>query len=148
MSLDIVKNISEKFGEHIIGITEKSTKRIYLEIKREIIREMAGYFFKNLGARFSTASAVDNPSNIEILYHFDFDEEGKMLSLRTFIPKNDLRIDSIALTFKAGEWIEREIHELLGVNFVGHPNLKRLLLPDDWPENVYPLRKTGMETDA
>jgi len=38
-------------------------------------------------------------------------------------------------------WIEREMHELLGVNFPGHPNLKKLLLPDDWPDGVYPLRK-------
>ena len=38
------------------------------------------------------------------------------------------------------EWIEREIWEMLGINFKGHPNLKRLLLAEDWPEDKYPLR--------
>jgi NADH-quinone oxidoreductase subunit C len=36
---------------------------------------------------------------------------------------------------------EREVHDLLGVVFDGHPSLERLILPDDWPEGVYPLRK-------
>jgi formate hydrogenlyase subunit 5 len=41
----------------------------------------------------------------------------------------------------AAEWIEREIQDLLGIRFDGHPNPKRLILADDWPEGVYPLRK-------
>jgi Ni,Fe-hydrogenase III component G len=41
----------------------------------------------------------------------------------------------------AAEWIEREIHDILGIDFKNHPNLKRLILFDDWPEGVYPLRK-------
>jgi len=44
---------------------------------------------------------------------------------------------------KCAEWIEREIHEMFGVNFKGHPNLKHLLLKDDWPEGNYPLRRDG-----
>ncbi|MCK9615713.1 MAG: NADH-quinone oxidoreductase subunit C, partial [Candidatus Omnitrophica bacterium] len=43
--------------------------------------------------------------------------------------------------FKSSDWVEREIHELLGINFKGHPNLKHLLLDDDWPKDSYPLRK-------
>ncbi|MCX6358013.1 MAG: NADH-quinone oxidoreductase subunit C, partial [Candidatus Aureabacteria bacterium] len=51
--------------------------------------------------------------------------------------------DSLAPVLKAAEWIEREIHEMLGVRFTGHPNLKRLLLADDMPEGRYPLRRDG-----
>jgi NADH-quinone oxidoreductase subunit C len=36
---------------------------------------------------------------------------------------------------------EREVHDILGVQFTGHPDLARLLLPDEWPDGVYPLRK-------
>jgi NADH-quinone oxidoreductase subunit C len=50
-------------------------------------------------------------------------------------------IDSITPIFPGAEWIEREMWEMLGINFSGHPNLKRLLLADDWPEGKYPLRQ-------
>jgi Ni,Fe-hydrogenase III component G len=39
------------------------------------------------------------------------------------------------------EWIEREIHDILGIEIKHHPNMRRLVLADDWPEGVYPLRK-------
>ncbi|MDI6641206.1 MAG: NADH-quinone oxidoreductase subunit C [Elusimicrobiota bacterium] len=42
---------------------------------------------------------------------------------------------------KGAEWIEREIWEMLGINFKNHPNLKRLLLATDFPEGIYPLRQ-------
>jgi Ni,Fe-hydrogenase III component G len=42
---------------------------------------------------------------------------------------------------KGAEFIEREMHDLLGIDFPGHPNLVRLILPEDWPDGVYPLRR-------
>ena len=44
-------------------------------------------------------------------------------------------------------WIEREIHEILGINFKGHPDMRKLLLPEGWPEGVYPLRRDYKEWD-
>jgi NADH-quinone oxidoreductase subunit C len=41
----------------------------------------------------------------------------------------------------AAEWIEREMWELLGIKFLGHPDLRHLLLSDDWPEDNFPLRR-------
>jgi len=50
-------------------------------------------------------------------------------------------MDSVANVVPAANWIEREMHDLLGVNFPGHPDMRRLILDDSWPEGVYPLRK-------
>ena len=50
-------------------------------------------------------------------------------------------LDSIAGVCPAAEWIEREIWELLGVDFRGHPDLRHLLLDDHWPQGDYPLRR-------
>jgi len=44
-------------------------------------------------------------------------------------------------------WIEREMRELLGITFEGHPDPRRLLLPDNWPDGVYPLRQDYSEWD-
>lgn len=84
---------------------------------------------------------------MEILYHFTVEEIDLVISLRVTLPKTKLEINSLTSVFTAARWIEREIHELLGINFIGHPELKRLLLPEDWPQGVYPLRKDYQEWD-
>jgi len=58
-----------------------------------------------------------------------------------FLKKPQAEVESIANLIKCAEWIEREIAELLGVKFNNHPNMKHLILPEDWPEGKYPLRR-------
>ena len=84
---------------------------------------------------------------MEILYHFTIEEINLLISLRVKLPKEKLAIDSLATTIKGANWIEREIHELLGIEFRGHPDLRRLLLSDDWPKGVHPLRRDYKEWD-
>ena len=136
------EKIKEEFSDKIIEFEERAPRRIYIEVKPEDIPEIAEFTFKDLHCRFVIASGIDTPDAIEILYHFSHDASGSMITLRTLIrDKDNPQIDSIALIIKGAEWIEREIWELLGVNFKGHPNLKRLLLAEDWPEGKYPLRQ-------
>ena len=84
---------------------------------------------------------------MEILYHFTIEDINLLISLRVKLSKSKLEIDSLAPSFEAANWIEREIHELFGINFKGHPDLRRLLLSDEWPEGVYPLRRDYKEWD-
>ena len=66
---------------------------------------------------------------------------GLIVTLRTYALKNDCEVESLLPIMKGAEWIEREMHELFGIEFRNHPNMKPLLLPDDWPKDKYPLRK-------
>lgn len=144
----ILNKIKENFHQDIIDVIDKSTQRVYIEIKPESLVKMCKYVFKDLGARFNIASGVDTRYYMEILYHFTFDNINLLLSFRVKMDKSKkLEIDSIAPLFKGANWIEREMHELLGINFKGHPNLRKLLLSDDWPEDVYPLRWDYEEWD-
>ena len=144
---EALKKIKDKFGARIKSLAEKTPKRVYIEILSKDIVECAGYLFSELGSRFSTASCIDTPDRFEILYHFSFDQEALIVSIRVFIDKKDPKIGSITPLIKGAEWIEREIHELFGVDFMGHPNLKRLLLPDSWPEGVHPMKRDYKEED-
>src|SRR3990167_2206031 len=137
----VLKNIKTKFGNKIKKLHDKSAKRIYIDVERRDIPDMVRFIFKGMGARFNIATAVDNPDNIEMMYHFDFDAIGLIVTVRAYVPKNDCSIDSILPIMKGAEWIEREIHELFGLEFKNHPNMKPLLLPDDWPADKYPMRK-------
>jgi len=144
---EIIRDLSDRFKEDIIELFDKSPKRVYIEINPESIVKVASYVFKDLGARFNIASGVDCRENMEILYHFIIEEIDFLISLRVKLDKARLEIDSLATVFEGANWIEREIHELLGINFKGHPDLRRLLLPDQWPEGVYPLRRDYKEWD-
>ena len=137
----IIENIKVRSGGGLVEINDRSLRRIYVTIKKEALPKIARYLFNDVKARFVTASGVDTRTGVEILYHFSIDKIGLMVSLRVILEKPCLEIESLTSIMKCAEWIEREIHEMLGVDFKGHPNLKHLLLKDDWPEGNYPLRK-------
>ncbi|MFQ5951933.1 MAG: NADH-quinone oxidoreductase subunit C [Candidatus Omnitrophota bacterium] len=144
---EVLKNIKSKFKDDIIDFFDKSHKRVYIEIKPESIVNIGTYIFKDLGARFNIASGMDSRFHFEILYHFTIEDLNLLISLRVKLSKDKPEIESLAPIFEGANWIEREIHELLGINFIGHPELRRLLLPDDWPEGIYPLRADYEEWD-
>jgi len=134
--------LRERLGAKIISWNEVSRRRIYFGVKKEDILQAATLLFKDLGMRFSIASGVDTPQGLEILYHFSHDASGQIYTVRVLIENKDHpEIDSLAPLFPGAEWIEREMWEMLGIVFKGHPNLKRLLLAEDWPEGNYPLRQ-------
>ncbi|OIO33684.1 MAG: hypothetical protein AUJ70_02710 [Candidatus Omnitrophica bacterium CG1_02_40_15] len=137
----IIENIKVRSGKGLIEFTDKSKNRIYFTINKAILTQTVKYLFNDVKARFSTASGVDTRKAVEILYHFSIDEIGLIVTLRIIMNKPDLEVDSLTPLMKCAEWIEMEIHEMLGVNFKGHPNLKHLLLKDDWPKENYPLRR-------
>ena len=144
---EVLYDLRKKFKDDIIEVFDKSPKRVYVEIKPDSIVQVASYIFKDLKARFNTASGVDLRYHMEILYHFLIEDINLLISLRVKIQKPKLEITSLSLIFEGANWIEREMHEILGINFRGHPDLRRLLLPDDWPEGVYPLRRDYKEWD-
>jgi len=138
---NILADLKGKFGGKILKVEEKSPRRTYCDVRPGEIPAMAGYLFKDLSCRFATASGVDTPAGMEILYHFSCDRDGEMITLRTVLTdKKQPAIESITPIIRGAEWIEREMWELLGINFKGHPNLKHLLLIEEWPEGEYPLR--------
>ena len=139
--MKIIQKLEEKFDKKIIKYDKKSERRIYLDINPADLTDFAQYIFRDMGARFAIASGVDTPKGIEILYHFSFDSSGLVLSLRILLDRNSPEVESLTPIFKAAEWIECEINELLGVNFRNHPDLRHLLLPEDWQKCNYPLRR-------
>lgn len=144
---EVLGDLRKKFKDDIIEILGERSKKVYIEIKQESLVKVASYIFKDLKARFSTASGVDMRQHMEILYHFLIEDINLLISLRVKLQKSKLEIDSLSPIFEGANWIEREIHEILGINFKGHPDLKKLLLPDDWPDDVYPLRRDYKEWD-
>ncbi len=138
---EIIENIKVRAGKDMLELIDKSKRRVYVTIKKEILPKIVRYLFNERKARFSIASGVDTREAVEILYHFSIDDIGLIVTLKVILDKSNLEIDSLTSIMKCAEWIEMEIRELLGVKFRGHPNPKHLLLKDDWPEGNFPLRR-------
>ena len=144
--MNVLEQIKNKFKDNV-DILERSKKRAYVTVGQDHAKKVAGYLFNELGARFSMATGIDTRLGVEILYHMTFDESGIVVSIRTLVEKPELKTESFTDVVPAVEWIERELHEMFGVDFSGHPGLDRLLLPDDWPEGEYPYRKKTFESE-
>ena len=144
---EVRAGLREQFGENILEFFEKSDKRLYLEVRPESLVTVASYIFRDLKARFHTASGVDTRTHTEVLYHFSIEDLGYLISVRVKLDRENPQVDSLSNVFIGAEWIEREIYELLGVDFKGHPDLRRLLLSDLWPGGVYPLKADYKEWD-
>lgn len=75
----------------------------------------------------------------EVVYNLYSIQLRHALRLRARVPSSDLRIDSVTSIWPGANWLERETFDLLGIAFQGHPDLRRILLPDTW--EGHPLRK-------
>lgn len=82
----------------------------------------------------------DQPGQLEAMYHFA--NEAAIITLRVKVPYSNPKIDSICDLIPSATIYEREIIELFGFDIVNTPTTDRLVLPDSWPEGVYPLRKS------
>ncbi len=87
-------------------------------------------------------------AHLEVLYHFC--HGAAVLSLRVDVPHSLAVVPSICEAFPVATLYERELIEMFGLRVDGTPDTSRLLLPDDWPDGVYPLRKefTGLDAPA
>jgi Ni,Fe-hydrogenase III component G len=128
--------------DKLIAIEQKVANRIFLSCEADNAYAVNKFLFEDVPARFVIATGIDSDNCFEVLYHYSYDETGCVITIKAFIRDRKLPvIESITPFLPAAEWIEREIHDVLGIDFKGHPNLRRLILADDWPEGVYPLRK-------
>jgi len=87
----------------------------------------------------SLITAVEWPEDLEIVYHIYSYSKYEMTTLRTRVGKIDPQVPSLTPVFASADWHERETYDLLGVRFTGHPNLRRILLPETF--RGHPLRK-------
>ena len=137
-----LKNKLKEIDSKLIRSEQKRDNRIYLYCEAANVYEVNKFLFEDVGARFVIATGMDCSSSIEIHYHYSYDQLGWVINVNVALEdRENPEVESITPFLPAAEWIEREMHDLLGINFKNHPNLKRLILTDEWPEGVYPLRK-------
>jgi membrane-bound hydrogenase subunit beta len=138
---EIIKSLQLIFGNKLIEIKNPRIRRIFARVEVGSFKEALPRVINDVKLNhLVTITGIDLGQEIELLYHFTRD--GSIVITVGFkIPKGNPTVKTITDLVPAAVLYEREIHELLGVNFEGHPNLAPLILPEEWPEGIYPLRK-------
>lgn len=93
-------------------------------------------------------TGVDYPREEQLcsVYHLYSYTHHHAIALKVFVPRNDPKVPSVTGVWSTADWQEREQYDLLGIQYTDHPELKRLLMPDDWVG--YPMRKDYTEADS
>jgi Ni,Fe-hydrogenase III component G len=141
-----IEELKKDFDSDILEVAEKNPRRIIITIKPEAILNIAGFLYRDAGFRFIIASAIHTKRGFEIHYHFSKDESGLILNLHVILDRENPQVESLSNMFNASNWIEREMHELFGINFLNHPNQDKLISEGNWAEGVYPYRKDFKST--
>jgi NADH-quinone oxidoreductase subunit C len=114
-------------------------------VPRELLRATAERCCADAKLQYNLltdATCVDRypaEPRFELNYHLVSIPRREKVRLRVWLGGNDPVVDSVVAVWPGANWLEREIFDLFGIRFTGHPDLRRILLPDDW--EGYPLRR-------
>jgi NADH-quinone oxidoreductase subunit C len=113
----------------------------YLKINPEDLLPLMQTLREKYGMNYlSNLTAVDYGEEFEIVYHlYAIPDNGLKLEVKTNVSREKAEIPSVYSIYPTSDWQEREVFDLMGIGFSAHPNMVRVLLPDDFVG--YPLRK-------
>ncbi len=136
-------HIKERFPE-VVMVEYRG--EVTANVKRENIHEVCQFLRDDpeMACDYMVhVSSVDwpkDPERFEVVYEVYSIPKRHRIRVKTRVPESDPRLDSMVDIWKGADFMEREVFDMMGIRFDNHPDLRRILLPDDYPEG-YPLRK-------
>ena len=143
----IHKLVSEQFGSAISPL-EKTKGFHFFEVDPMKVDEVAEMLKSHDELRMDSLSnltGVDHPENDKITVVYDLESFSlrHQIAMKVDTDRAAPKTKTVEGVWRAAGWLEREVYDLLGVDFIGHHDLRRILLPDDWVG--FPLRKDYVE---
>ncbi len=139
---ELIAYIQENFSGKV-ELIENDMTEPYFQVQPKDIVSFSTFIHDDTKLMLNflmSLSAVDTKEHFEIVYNICSYRMKHRIFYKTVLPYDKAEVETVKEVWPAADWYEREAWELFGVNFKGHPNLKRFLLPDDWDEG-HPLRK-------
>ncbi len=136
--------LQARLGTAIRRADLPSDRCLFVFVEAPALKTACQYVFRGMDARYVTSIGADDrpfSGSFLVAHHFAFDSDHVFCSILAEVPAADPKVESISVVVPAANWAEREIRDMVGVAFTGHPYPKRLVLPDGWPDGVHPLRK-------
>ncbi len=143
----IHKLLANEFGDGVGNFVEQPTEP-HIEVDATAIAKVCSYLKENGDLNFehlSNLTATDylEENRIRIIYHLHSYKHARWLTLKVAVDRENPHVATLENVYPVANWLEREAYDLVGVNFDGHSDLRRILMPDDWVG--HPLRKDFQE---
>ena len=140
--MGFVGEVLERLGDVVVDVEQCEPRRGIARVDPARTIQAAERMHAMEGCRLATATGIEVRDGIDVLYHWAFEPAGVVVTLKVLAARPGLELDAVATVVPSANWIERELHDLLGANFPNHPDMRRLVLDDSWPEGLHPLRKS------
>ncbi len=140
--------LEEKFGA-AIGALVTENPDPYIMLEKAALAAVGAFLKAEPGMEFDfleSTSGVDLGDGLLIVEHLFSYKHRHSIVLKASVPYDDLEVPSSTKVWAAADWHEREQYDLFGFQFSGHPDLRRIMLPEDWVG--HPLRKDYVEPDS
>jgi len=143
---DVSASLPTALEEKIPGaVAEVLTSRgeLYLRVEAASLVEVCRYLREDPEWRFdflALVSAVDwigRSPRFEVVYHLRSLALNSRVGLKVAVPDDTLTLATVTGIWRGADWLEREVYDLYGVIFAGHPDLRRIMMPDDWEGHPY-----------
>ncbi len=154
---DIASLLTQQFGTDIIVAENAQGAQPSLTVPTHQIGEVCQFLYENENTYMdflACLTALDNgmeAGTLEVIYHLYSIPYEHALVLKIVFPRNEKpdalpQVPTVSHVWRTADWHEREAYDLMGIQFTGHPDLRRILLPADW--QGYPLRKDYTEQET
>jgi Ni,Fe-hydrogenase III large subunit/Ni,Fe-hydrogenase III component G len=143
MTADLTGTIRAKAVSLGLPTSDVHAGRLDIEVDRHHLVDVSRLLHE-AGGRYLVGIGCDDiarDGTLGIVHAFSFDRDDLFVCLRSHAPESDPTFQSLTPLLPSAGWSERECYDLLGMRFEGHPKPKKLILADDWPDGIYPLRK-------
>lgn len=142
---DIASLIQQAFSAEIRE-TKEFRGQVSITVNKARIREILRYCRDRADLSFDYLEDLcgadylgRKEQRFEVVYHLHSMKHCHRIRIKAAVPEDDCAIDSVVDVWAGADWHERECYDLFGITFTGHPDLRRILMPDDW--DGHPLRK-------
>ena len=147
MSVSPLNQINDRLGNIIVSSSEFRGETSFIidagkvfEVLKTLKEELGFLYLVDLTAVDYFGIKSPRFEMVYQLHRFGDDyNDNSRIRLKTSIPDEKAEIDSVTPIWKGADWLEREVYDMFGIIFIGHPDLRRILMPEDYEE--YPLRK-------
>ena len=142
--MEIVEQLKEKFGTEIIDVSE-FMGQVAVSVKPGKIMDICRYLhddpdlYMDYLADLCGVDYPDRKYRFEVVYNLFSIKHRHRIRVKALLQEKDPNVDSVVSIWAGANWHEREACDMYGIVFNGHPDLRRILMPDDW--EGYPLRK-------
>jgi NADH-quinone oxidoreductase subunit C/D len=143
----LAETLLKKFPEAVLSVDiDTARSELTIKIAAPSIVEIARFLHDDPMACFDhltdicSADYPDAPQRFEVIYQLLSLPRGKRIRLKARVHDDNPAIDSVTGIWRGAGFLEREVYDMMGIRFIGHPDLRRILLPDDYAEG-HPLRK-------